>query len=111
MRMGETKKVSKTFIARYDILSDVIVSPVRIEILNTFSDNPTGLSYEQLVGRLPEDLRQANVRKHLDNLVKEGVAVKDENGKYTLSKLGEETYNTLTKVASKAKSEKIFANK
>jgi DNA-binding transcriptional ArsR family regulator len=108
--MGELTKVSKTFTGRYHILSDVIVSPVRIEILNTLSDNPTGLSYEQIVSRLPEDLRQANVRKHLDNLVKEGVAVKDEDGKYTLSKLGEETYRTLTKVASKAKSQKIFAN-
>lgn len=41
--MGETKKVSSKITFRYDILSDVIVSPTRIEILNKLSDNPTGL--------------------------------------------------------------------
>jgi DNA-binding transcriptional ArsR family regulator len=108
--MGETKKVGKTFIARYDILSDVIASPTRIEILNKLSGHPNGLSYQEIVKLIPADLQKSNIQKHLDRLVEEGVAVKDKDEKYSLSKLGEDTYETLTKVASKAKSEQIFSN-
>jgi DNA-binding transcriptional ArsR family regulator len=109
--MGELRtKVSKEFTAKYDILSDVIVSPVRIEILNKLSDHPDGLSYEDLVKLLRPELRQSNVQKHLDRLVEEDVAVEDKDEKYSLSKLGEETYDTLAKVALRAKSEQIFSN-
>jgi DNA-binding transcriptional ArsR family regulator len=115
--MGETKKVTKTFIGRYDILSDVIVSPMRIEILKNLSDRPDGLSFERLTSLIRPELRQLpvetyfnHVQKHLNRLVEEGVVVKDKDEKYSLSKLGEETYDTLAKVAVRAKSEQIFSN-
>ncbi len=109
--MGEEKttKVSKEFTMRYDILSDVLVSPIRIEILNKLSDHPNGLSYEDVVALIPKDLQQANVRRHFDRLIQEKVIEDKGDGRYALSKLGEETYSTLVKVASKAKSEGIFS--
>ncbi len=112
LRMGDEKttKVEKTLTIRYDVLSDVIVSPFRIEILNKLSDHPNGLSYEDLVKLLRPELRQPYVQKHLNLLVEEGVVVKDKDGRYSLSKLGEETYDTLAKVALRAKSEQIFSN-
>jgi len=110
--MGEdkTKKVSKELTVRYDILSDVIVSPVRIEILNKLSDHPDGLSYEDLVNHIRPELRKYNVQKHLIGLVEDGVIVKDKDEKYSLSKVGEDTYDTLAKIALRAKSEQIFSN-
>jgi DNA-binding transcriptional ArsR family regulator len=118
--MGEDKttKVEKTLTIRYDILSDIIVSPMRIEILKILSNHPEGLSFERLTSLIRPELRRLpvekyfdDVRKHLDHLVEEGAVVKDkEVEKYSLSKLGEETYDTLAKVAVRAKSEQIFSN-
>jgi predicted transcriptional regulator len=100
----KTRKVSKSFTAKYDILSDVIVSPPRIEIINKLSDYPTGLPYEEIVKLIPEDLRQWNVRRHLDHLIKENV-IEDNGGKYSLTDLGKKTYNMLVKAASEIKAE------
>jgi DNA-binding HxlR family transcriptional regulator len=115
MVQEKTKKVLREFIVRYEILSDVVVSPVRIEILNKLSDSQNGLYYKEIVNRIPDDLRQRNIQKHLYNLVKEGIVIveadaKDGKTRYVLSKLGEETYSTVTKVAERAKSEQVFSN-
>jgi DNA-binding transcriptional ArsR family regulator len=101
----ETRKVSKSFTAKYDILSDVIVSPTRIEIINKLSDYPTGLPYEEIVKLIPEDLRQSNVQRHLDHLIKENVIIENNDGKYSLTEWGEKTYNMLVKAASEIKAE------
>jgi hypothetical protein len=53
--MGELTKVRKEFTARYDILSDLIVSPVRIEILRSLSNYPS-LSFQEIVNHIPEDM-------------------------------------------------------
>lgn len=118
MGKDKTRKVSKDLTVRYDILSDIIVSPMRIEILKILSDHTDGLSFERLTSLIRPELRRLpvqtyfdHVRKHLDHLVEEGAVVKDkEVEKYSLSKLGEETYDTLAKVAVRAKSEHIFSN-
>jgi predicted transcriptional regulator len=94
--------------ARYNILSDVIASPTRIEIVNKLSDYPTGLSYEDIVKQMPDDIVQVNIRRHLNRLIKEDI-VEDKDGKYSLSKLGEHIYSMLTKIAAKAKAENIFS--
>lgn len=100
----ETRKVSKSFIGRYDILSDVIVSPTHIEIINKLSDYPTGLPYEELVKLIPEDLRQSNVQRHLDHLMKEDV-IEHNAGKYSLTEWGKKTYDMLVKAASEIKAQ------
>ena len=108
--MKTTKKVSKTFTARYDILSDVIVSPTRIEIVNKLSDHPTGLPYEEIISLIPKERQEVNIKYHLNDLIQKNIIEEQSSGKYALSELGKETYNMLVNIASRAKSEKIFSN-
>jgi predicted transcriptional regulator len=105
--MGELTKVRKEFTARYDILSDLIVSPVRIEILRSLSNYPS-LSFQEIVNHIPEDMRQRNIQKHLDQLIRENfVAIEDkEKGeKYFLTELGKVNYEKLVEIASELKAE------
>jgi predicted transcriptional regulator len=105
---GKTTKVTKTFVGRYDILSDVIVSPVRIEILHKLSDNPNGLSFEDIVNLIPEDMRQRNIQKHLDQLIRENFVAeedKDKGKRYVLTESGKVNYSMLVEIASELKAE------
>jgi DNA-binding transcriptional ArsR family regulator len=99
-------KVSKDLIVRYDILSDVIVSPTRLEILNKLFDSPDGLSYNELVKQMTE---QAGVQRHLDVLLKDNI-IENKSGKYTLSIYGHDVYDALGKVALKVKEEGLLSN-
>jgi DNA-binding HxlR family transcriptional regulator len=111
--MGELKKVEKDIVFRYDILSDIIVSPARIEILRSLSDYPNGLSFEKIVNHIPEDMRQRNIQKHLDQLIKEGIvgvnviAFGDNpvEKKYSLTESGKVNYDKLVEIASELKAE------
>jgi DNA-binding HxlR family transcriptional regulator len=111
--MGELTKVRKEFTARYDILSDIIVSPVSIEILRSLSDCPNGLSFEAIVNHIPEDMRQRNIQKHLDQLIKEGIVGVNviavggnlAEKKYSLTESGKVNYDKLVEIASELKAE------
>lgn len=111
--MGELTKVRKEFIAKYDILSDVIVSPVRIEILRSLSEYSNGLSFEEIVNHIPEDMRNRNIQKHLDQLITENVVTvhdSDNGKKYFLTDTGKVTYKMLVKAASEIKAESSQTN-
>jgi predicted transcriptional regulator len=110
--MGETegrKKVVKDISFKYHILSDVIVSPVRIGILNKlFESSPEGLSYDELSKIM--SVESEILRYHLNALVKDGIAEKiSESGKYTLSKNGLDFYYDLGKAAMKVKDEGLLS--
>jgi predicted transcriptional regulator len=100
----ETKKVNRSFNGIYGILSDVIVSPIRIEIINKLSDYPNGLPYEDILNLIPEDLLQSNVQRHLDYLMKEDL-VAYNGGKYCLTQRGKKSYDMLVDAASEIKAE------
>lgn len=110
MSEDKTTKVSKELTVRYDILSDVIISSARIDMVSKLSDHPEGLRYNEIVTLIPEDRREPNLRDQLDELIKKNIVKDKGGGKYALSDLGKETYNWLVKVASRAKAEKIFSN-
>jgi DNA-binding transcriptional ArsR family regulator len=107
--MEDTTKVSKTVTAKYDILSDVIASPTRIKIVGELADSPTGLRYQEIAKVFSEGLGEMNVQRHFNHLLQKKVIEDEGDGKYGLSKLGKETYNSLVNVATRAKSEKIFS--
>jgi DNA-binding transcriptional ArsR family regulator len=106
--MGEDKtiKVEKTLTIRYNIVSDVIVSPTRLEILNNLIDSPDGLSYSELVNHMPKE--EATLKHDLDILVKDNV-VENWNGKYILSKNGMDVYYAIGKAAMKVKEEGLLS--
>ena len=107
--MGELTKVRKEFTARYDI----IVSPVRIEILRSLSENPNGLSFQEIVNHIPEDMRQRNILKHLDQLIRENLVVATAlavagsllEKKYSLTESGKVNYDKLVEIARELKAE------
>jgi DNA-binding transcriptional ArsR family regulator len=111
--MGELTKVSKTFTAKYDILSDVIVSPVRIEILRNLKSHPNSLSFGEIVHYVPEDMRKRNIQKHLDQLLRENIIYIQHHPagdntaeeKYSLTESGKVTYDKLVEIASELKAE------
>jgi DNA-binding transcriptional ArsR family regulator len=105
--MGDkTTKVSKDLTVRYNILSDIVASPTRIEILNKLFDFPEGLTYDELVKKMSEE---AGVQRHLDMLLKDNI-IENQSGKYILSKNGREVYSDLGKVASKVKEAGVLSD-
>jgi DNA-binding transcriptional ArsR family regulator len=106
LRMGEgrTTRVSKDLTIKYNIISDVIVSPTRLEILNNLIDSPGGLSYDELLKKMSE---QTDLQRHLDILLR-GNIIEYEHGKYSLSKKGVDVYFTRGKAAMKVKEQGLL---
>ena len=103
--MGETGKVRKTFIGKYHVFSDVIVSPSRLEILNKLFDSPDGLSYNELLNKMSEE---AGIQNHLGVLLKDNI-IENKDGKYSLSNNGLVVYYAVGKAAMKVKEEGLLS--
>jgi DNA-binding transcriptional ArsR family regulator len=101
----KTIKVSKKLTVRYNIISDVLVSPARLEILNKLFDSPEGLSFDELVEKMPKEA--ITVRFHLDVLLKDNI-VEERDVKYFLSENGLDFYYVLGKAAKKVQEEGLL---
>jgi predicted transcriptional regulator len=87
-------------------LSDIMVSPTRIELLNKLSRSNGGMSDNDIKRELSESL---GVERHLAKLLADGIIKKTGDNLYSITEEGISVYKHIQEIASKAQEKKIFS--